>query len=78
MLVLSRKKGESLIIGDDIEITILDVDSDNIRIGIKAPRSIEILRKELYASIKEANEESARIPFEIASLKKIKSRKKEE
>jgi carbon storage regulator len=58
MLVLSRKKGESLIIHDDIEITILGVEGDNVRLGISAPRNVEIYRKELYLSIRELNQES--------------------
>jgi carbon storage regulator len=59
MLVLSRKKGESIIIQDEIEITVLSVEGDNIRIGIKAPKNIEIFRKEVYLAIEEANRESA-------------------
>jgi len=59
MLVLSRKKGESIIIQDEIEITVLSVEGDNIRIGIKAPKDIEIFRKEVYLAIEEANRESA-------------------
>lgn len=78
MLVLSRKKGESLMIGDQIEITILDVESDVIKIGISAPRHVEILRKELYVDIRDSNVESV-IPTEaVKQLGKIKSRKKVE
>ncbi|PQP84587.1 carbon storage regulator [Paenibacillus sp. PCH8] len=59
MLVLSRKKGESIIIQDNIEITVLAVEGDTVRIGISAPKHIDIFRKEVYASIQEANRESA-------------------
>jgi len=59
MLVLSRKKGESLIIQDQIEVTILSVEGDTVRIGISAPPHIEIYRKEIYLSIKDSNRESA-------------------
>ncbi|MGQ8873588.1 carbon storage regulator CsrA [Paenibacillus amylolyticus] len=59
MLVLSRKKGESIIIQDNIEVTILAVEGDTVRIGISAPKQIDIFRKEVYASIQEANRESA-------------------
>jgi carbon storage regulator len=59
MLVLSRKKGESIILQDNIEITILEVDADTVKIGINAPRDVEILRKELYTSVKETNREAA-------------------
>ncbi|WP_106767247.1 carbon storage regulator CsrA [Paenibacillus faecalis] len=59
MLVLSRRKGEAVILQDEIEITILGVEGDNVRLGIKAPKSVEIFRKEVYLSIQEANRESA-------------------
>lgn len=58
MLVLSRKKGEALIIGDDVEITILEIMHDAIKIGIKAPREIGVLRKELYVSVENMNIDS--------------------
>jgi carbon storage regulator len=51
MLVLSRQKDESIIIGDDIEITIVDVRGDKVRLGINAPRSISVHRKEVYEAI---------------------------
>ncbi|PYE50645.1 carbon storage regulator CsrA [Paenibacillus barcinonensis] len=59
MLVLSRKKGESIIIQDQIEITVLAVEGDTVRIGITAPKHIDIYRQEIYASIQEANRDSA-------------------
>ncbi|MGN8770369.1 carbon storage regulator CsrA [Paenibacillus barengoltzii] len=59
MLVLSRKKGESIVINDEIEITILGVEGENVRLGISAPKNVEIFRKEIYLSIQEANRESA-------------------
>lgn len=51
MLVLSRQKDESIIIGDDVEITIVDVRGDKVRLGINAPRSISVHRKEIYDAI---------------------------
>ena len=51
MLVLSRQKDESIIIGDDVEITIVDVRGDKVRLGINAPRSISVHRKEIYEAI---------------------------
>ncbi|MBY0009458.1 carbon storage regulator CsrA [Paenibacillus typhae] len=59
MLVLSRKKGESIVIQDQIEITILSVDGDTVKVGISAPKHVDIFRKEVYLSIQEANRESA-------------------
>ena len=58
MLVLSRKKGETIIIQDEIELTILAVEGDTVRVGIKAPKEVDIFRKEVYLSIQEANRES--------------------
>ena len=51
MLVLSRRKSESIIIGDDIEITIVDVRGDNVRLGIVAPKEIPVHRIEVYEAI---------------------------
>ncbi|MFB9276274.1 carbon storage regulator CsrA [Cohnella cellulosilytica] len=55
MLVLSRKKGQSVIIQDAIEITVLEVDGDTIKLGISAPKEMPIVRKELLLSVKESN-----------------------
>lgn len=55
MLVLTRKTGEKIVIGDDITITILDVRGDGIRIGIDAPRGIKIQREEVLLAVAEAN-----------------------
>lgn len=59
MLVLTRKKGESIVIQDNIEITILGVEGDTVKVGITAPRNVDIFRQEVYMSIKESNKESA-------------------
>jgi carbon storage regulator len=59
MLVLSRKKGESIVIQDQIELTILSVEGDVVKLGISAPKHVDIFRKEVYLSIQEANRESA-------------------
>ena len=51
MLVLSRQKDESIVIGDDVEITIVDVRGDKVRLGITAPKSIPVHRREVYDAI---------------------------
>ncbi|MEB1806668.1 MAG: carbon storage regulator CsrA [Bacillaceae bacterium] len=59
MLVLTRKTNQSIKIGDDIEIKILSVEGDQIKLGIEAPRNIEIHRKEIYIAIQEENSKAA-------------------
>ncbi len=61
MLVLSRQKDESIIIGDDIEITIVDVRGDKVRLGINAPRSISVHRKEIYEAIQREKAEATKL-----------------
>lgn len=56
MLVLSRQKDESIIIGDNIEITIVDIRGDKVRLGITAPRKITVHRKEIYLAIQKEKE----------------------
>lgn len=60
MLALSRKPGESIIIGKDIEVMILESKGDQIKIGIKAPKDVAIYRKELFEQIQASNKEAAR------------------
>ena len=58
MLTLSRKKNESLVINNNIEVTVLDIKGDQIKIGIAAPREVPVYRKEIYLEIQEANKNS--------------------
>ena len=55
MLALSRKKNESIVIDNNIEITVLDIKGDQIKLGISAPKSVPVYRKEVYVQIKDAN-----------------------
>ncbi|NOX57398.1 MAG: carbon storage regulator CsrA [Planctomycetes bacterium] len=59
MLVLSRTRDETIMIGDDIEITVVDVRGDKVRLGIKAPTTIPVHRKEVYEAIKTENTNAA-------------------
>lgn len=55
MLVLTRKTGESIMIGDDIELKIISVEGDQVKLGIDAPRSVKVYRSEIYKAIQEEN-----------------------
>ena len=59
MLVLSRQKDESIMIGDEVEITIVDVRGDKVRLGINAPREISVHRKEVYEAIQREKAQKA-------------------
>lgn len=58
MLALSRKKNEAVVINNNIEITILEVKGDQVKIGIEAPKEVPIYRKEVYLQIQQANSEA--------------------
>lgn len=68
MLVLTRKKRESIKIDDHIEVKILAIDGDQVKIGIEAPESIEIHRKEVYLDIQKQNSEAAKVPSDLIEL----------
>ncbi|MCR5255843.1 MAG: carbon storage regulator CsrA [Acetatifactor sp.] len=59
MLALSRKKNEALVVNNNVEITILDIKGDQVKIGISAPKDVPVYRKEVYLQIQEANKASA-------------------
>lgn len=71
MLALSRRTNESIMIGNDIEITILEIKGDQVKIGINAPKSVPIYRKEIYLQILESNKEAATANISEAELKKL-------
>jgi carbon storage regulator len=59
VLVLTRRPGESVMVGDDVVITVLDVRGDVVRLGIKAPRSVQVHREEVYRELQKVNREAA-------------------
>ncbi|NTU31071.1 carbon storage regulator CsrA [Brevibacillus sp. HB1.1] len=71
MLVLSRKKNESIIVSHDIEIKVISIEGETVRLGIEAPRDVEIYRKELYMTIQEENRLASESAITWASMKAI-------
>lgn len=69
MLVLSRKTGESIMVGDGVEVTVLSVEGETVRIGITAPRHISVFRKEVYLAIRQSNQEAAQSEIDAQQLK---------
>ena len=67
MLVLTRRAGESIVIGDDVRVVVLDVRGDTVRLGIEAPRSIQVHRAEVYAEVQAANSAAAGGDFDAAA-----------
>jgi carbon storage regulator len=68
MLVLTRKLNDAIQIGDDIEIKVLAIEGDQIKLGIAAPKNIEIYRKEIYLDIQNQNNEAANISADLIKL----------
>jgi carbon storage regulator len=71
MLALSRKIGESIMIGNDIEIIVLEVKGDQVKIGISAPKSVPLYRKEIYLQIQESNKEATETVVSKDTLKEL-------
>lgn len=70
MLVITRKKGESILIGEDIEITVVKAEDGSVKLSIEAPRNVTILRKELYKEVIEENKSAA--VFDSSVIKNLK------
>ena len=66
MLVLSRQRDESIIIGDNVIVTIVDVRGDKVRLGIEAPREVSVHRREVYEAIQRENQQAAQIRLDDA------------
>ena len=70
MLVIGRKKGESLLIGEDVEITVVKIENGSVKIAINAPKEVGILRKELYKEVTDENQRA--MIFDASALEKLK------
>ena len=79
MLVLSRRLGESVVIGDDVVVTVLEIRGDVVRLGVDAPREVQVRRQELLAQVTESNRAAAS-PDEnaVAGLSRMVSDQDEE
>ncbi len=71
MLVLARRLNESIMIGDDIEVVIIDIKGDQVKLGIKAPRKITVHRKEVYQEIKQENIAAMESEFDPNKLRDL-------
>ena len=65
MLILSRKVNESIMIGDNVEISVIDIKGDQVRLGITAPRQVKVYRREVYRMIQEENLQAAKAKPDI-------------
>jgi len=75
MLILTRKLGESIIIDDNVQISVIEINKNNIKIGVNAPRDLPIYREEVYLKIKEENAQASSsgiIDFEISLVQHLK------
>ena len=70
MLALTRKKDESLVLNNDIEVTVLEIRGDQVKLGVKAPRQVPVYRKEVYLQIQKENEAAASVE-NLEALKKL-------
>ncbi|MFT8319208.1 MAG: carbon storage regulator CsrA [Sporolactobacillus sp.] len=78
MLILTRKLGESIKIGDQIEVKIVAIEGDQIKLGIEAPRSIDIHRKEIYEAIQKENNQAISGDLSKDILEQMRSLKKDQ
>ena len=69
MLVLTRQKNQTIVLGDDIKVTIVDIDGDRVRLGIDAPKNMRIMRAEIIEEVRQINQES--VKSNIAILQKL-------
>lgn len=71
MLALARKTGQSIVIGNDIEVCLLEIKGDQVKIGITAPKSVPVYRKEIYLQMQESNRAAAEQEIDTEAIKKL-------
>lgn len=71
MLVLTRRRNQSIIIGDEVELIVLDVRGDQVRLGFRAPKNVSVHRREVYDEIQHANREAALSPRSVANALQV-------
>ncbi|WP_080873265.1 carbon storage regulator CsrA [Oceanobacillus timonensis] len=72
MLVLSRKRNEAIQIGEDIEVEVIAIEGDQVKLGIRAPKSVDIYRQEIYVDVKNQNNQAAQIDQNLLDFLKGK------
>lgn len=71
MLILTRKQGESVAIGDDIQVTVVEIQGKQVKLGVKAPREVAVHRQEIYEKIQQENIRASQVDdFDLSDLKK--------
>ena len=78
MLILTRRKNESIIIDDQIKVTVLELDNNRVQLGIEAPQDIIIHREEVYREIQEENKKAALVKVDFSLLKESLSKSRQE
>ena len=76
MLILARRTNESIMIGDDIEISVLEVKGDQVKLGVAAPRTVKVYRQEVYLAIQEENKAAAASLADLDNLSRMLRQKK--
>ena len=70
MLVLTRKKNQSIVLNDNIELTVIEIQGDQVRIGINAPKDVKVFRKEVYIEIMEENQRASEVKIDSLDILK--------
>ena len=70
MLVLTRKRNQSIVVNDNIEVTIIDIQGDQVRVGINAPKDVKVFRKEVYVEMMEENQRAAEVQVQALDILK--------